>query len=484
MDHYPESQQPDGANEEAPMTHAITDPIGEINKFDFRNEERYVYKARKGLDEQIVAEISALKGEPQWMREFRLESLKIFKCKPMPQWGGLIDIDFQEIYYYIKPTDRQGRSWDEVPEEIKRTFDRLGIPEAERKYLAGVKAQYESEVVYGSLREELAQRGVIFTDMDTAVREYPDLVRQYFGTIIPPADNKFAALNSAVWSGGSFIYVPPGEQIEFPLQAYFRINAANMGQFERTLIIVDEGASCHYVEGCTAPMYSSDSLHAAVVEVVAHRGARVRYTTIQNWANNIYNLVTKRAVAYADALVEWVDGNLGSRLTMKYPSVYMREPGARAEILSVAFAGPKQHQDAGAKVVHCAPHTASRIVSKSISRGGGRSSYRGLVRIEKGAHHSKSNVVCDALILDPQSESDTYPYIEIEARDVAVGHEASVSRIGEEQLFYLMSRGLTEPEASTMIVSGFIEPLVKELPMEYAVEMNRLIALQMEGSVG
>jgi len=460
------------------------DLIGEINKYDFRNEERFVFRTRKGLNAEIVAEISEMKGEPQWMRDFRLKSLEIFDSKPMPTWGGQIGIDFQDIFYYLKPTDHQGRSWDDVPEEIKTTFDRLGIPEAEKKFLAGVKAQYESEVVYGSLREELSKQGVIFTDMDSALREHPDLVREYFATIIPATDNKFAALNSAVWSGGSFIYVPPGVHIEFPLQAYFRINAANMGQFERTLIIVDEGASCHYVEGCTAPMYSTESLHSAVVEVISKRGARTRYTTIQNWANNIYNLVTKRAVAYQDALVEWVDGNLGSRLTMKYPAVYMVEPGARAEILSVAFASGGQHQDAGSKVVHAAPHTSSRIVSKSISKNGGRASYRGLVKVEKGAKKSRSNVVCDALILDPRSRSDTYPYIELEDQDVMVGHEASVSRINEEQLFYLMSRGLTEPEASTMIVAGFIEPLVKELPMEYAVEMNRLIELQMEGTVG
>ncbi|NUQ63905.1 MAG: Fe-S cluster assembly protein SufB [Pirellulales bacterium] len=458
--------------------------FAEINKYDFRNEERYVFKSRKGLDDRIVAEISEMKGEPDWMRRFRLESLKVFESKPVPRWGGDININFQDVYYYIRPTDRQQKSWEDVPEDIKRTFDKLGIPEAEKKFLAGVKAQYESEVVYGSLREDLTARGVVFTDMDSAVREHPDLVREYFSTIIPPTDNKFAALNSAVWSGGSFIYVPPGVHIDFPLQAYFRINAANMGQFERTLIIVDEGASCHYVEGCTAPMYSTESLHSAVVEVIAKRGARVRYTTIQNWANNIYNLVTKRAVGYGDSLVEWVDGNLGSRLTMKYPAVYMKEPGARAEILSVAFASAGQHQDAGAKVVHLAPHTASRIISKSISKNGGRSSYRGLVRIEPGAKRSKSNVVCDALILDPRSRSDTYPYIELQEQDVMVGHEASVSRIGEEQLFYLMSRGLSEAEASTMIVAGFIEPLVKELPMEYAVEMNRLIELQMEGSVG
>jgi Fe-S cluster assembly protein SufB len=458
--------------------------VGEINKYDFRNDEKYIFKSRKGLDVDIVHQISDMKNEPQWMRDFRLKSLEIFNSKPMPHWGGKIDINFQDIYYYIKPSDHQGRSWDDVPEEIKTTFDKLGIPEAEKKFLAGVKAQYESEVVYGSLREELGNQGVIFTDTDSAVREHPDLVREYFSTIIPPTDNKFAALNSAVWSGGSFIYVPKGVKIDFPLQAYFRINAENMGQFERTLIIVDEGAQVHYVEGCTAPMYTTESLHSAVVEIVVKRGARCRYTTIQNWANNIYNLVTKRAVAYGDSMMEWIDGNLGSRLTMKYPSVYMLEPGARGEILSIAFASAGQHQDAGAKVVHCAPHTSSRIISKSISKNGGRSSYRGLVKVDKGAHKAKSNVVCDALILDPKSRSDTYPYIEIDEQDVTVGHEASVSRIGEEQLFYLTSRGLSEAEASTMIVNGFIEPLVRELPMEYAVEMNRLIELQMEGTVG
>jgi Fe-S cluster assembly protein SufB len=458
--------------------------LGEINKYDFRNDEHYVFKARKGLDRQIVEEISAMKNEPAWMRDFRLKSLEIFNSKPMPLWGGQIGINFQDVYYYLKPTDSQSHSWDDVPAEIKSTFDKLGIPDAEKKYLSGVKAQYESEVVYGSLREDLSKQGVIFTDTDSAVHEHPDLFREYFSTIIPPTDNKFAALNSAVWSGGSFIYVPKGLKIEFPLQAYFRINAANMGQFERTLIIVDEGAQVHYVEGCTAPMYSTESLHSAVVEVIAKRGSRVRYTTIQNWANNIYNLVTKRAVAYGDSLVEWVDGNLGSRLTMKYPAIYMLEPGARGEILSVAFASAGQHQDAGAKVVHCAPHTSSRIVSKSISKNGGRASYRGLCKVMPGAKKSKSNVVCDALILDPRSRSDTYPYLEIEEQDVLIGHEASVSRIDEEQLFYLASRGLSEAEASTMIVSGFIEPLVKELPMEYALEMNRLIELQMEGTVG
>ena len=463
---------------------AANESVGEINKYDFRTESKAVFKARKGIDAEIVKQISEMKNEPEWMRDYRLKGLEIFYSKPMPKWGGAIDINFQDIFYYLKPTDKQGKTWDEVPKEIKDTFDRLGIPEAEKKFLSGVKAQFESEVVYGSLKQDLADQGVIFTDTDSAVRDYPELVKEYFGTIIPSTDNKFAALNSAVWSGGSFIYVPKGVKIEFPLQAYFRINAENMGQFERTLIIVDEGASVHYVEGCTAPMYTSESLHSAVVEIICKRGSRCRYTTIQNWANNIYNLVTKRAVAYADATMEWVDGNLGSKLTMKYPSVYMLEPGAHGEILSIAFAAKGQHQDAGAKLVHCAPNTTGQIISKSISKGGGRASYRGLVRVEKGAKNSKCNVVCDALILDSKSRSDTYPYIEILEKDVSVGHEASVSRIGEEQLFYLMSRGLSQAEASTMIVSGFIEPLVKELPMEYAVEMNRLIQLQMEGSVG
>lgn len=458
--------------------------LGEFNKYDFRTETKSVFRARKGLNREVVAQISEMKGEPDWMRDFRLKSLKIFESKPMPKWGGAIDLNFQDVYYYLKPTEGQGKSWDDVPQEIKDTFDKLGIPEAEKRFLAGVKAQFESEVVYGSLQEELTTQGVIFTDTDTAVREHPELLREHFATIIPPTDNKFAALNSAVWSGGSFIYVPPGVKIDFPLQAYFRINAESMGQFERTLIIVDEGAEVHYVEGCTAPMYSTESLHSAVVEIVVKKNARCRYTTIQNWANNIYNLVTKRAVAYENSLMEWIDGNLGSRLTMKYPAVYMMEPGARGEILSIAFSSTGQHQDAGAKLVHCAPNTSGRIISKSISKNGGRSSYRGLCKVEKGATGSKSNVVCDALILDPDSRSDTYPYIEIDEQDVSIGHEASVSRIGEEQLFYLMSRGLSEAEASTMIVNGFIEPLIKELPMEYAVEMNRLIQLQMEGSVG
>ncbi len=458
--------------------------VGEINKYDFRTETNSIFKARKGLDEEIVRQISELKKEPQWMLDFRLHALQVFNSKPMPKWGGAINLDFQDIYYYIKPTEQQGRTWDDVPAEIKDTFEKLGIPEAERKYLAGVKAQFESEVIYGSLKEDLADKGVIFTDTDTAVREYPELLREYFGKIIPTEDNKFAALNSAVWSGGSFIYVPKGVKIEFPLQAYFRINAENMGQFERTLIIVDEGAQVHYVEGCTAPMYSTESLHSAVVEIMVKKHGRCRYTTIQNWANNIYNLVTKRAHAYADAVMEWVDGNLGSQLTMKYPAVHMLEPGARGEILSIAFANKGQHQDAGAKLVHQAPNTTGQIISKSISKNGGRSSYRGLARVDKGATGSRCNVVCDALILDDISRSDTYPYIEVLEQDVSIGHEASVSRIGEEQLFYLTSRGLSEAEASTMIVNGFIEPLVKELPMEYAVELNRLIQLQMEGSVG
>ena len=466
-------------------TDAVDKPqFAEINKYDFRTVTTGVFKARKGVDAEIVNQISDMKSEPEWMRDFRLESLKIFESRPMPKWGGGINIDFQDIFYYLKPTAGQGKTWEDVPAEIKETFERLGIPEAERKYLSGVKAQFESEVIYGSVKQELTDQGVIFTDMDTGLREYPDLVREYFATVIPPTDNKFAALNSAVWSGGSFIYVPPGVKIEFPLQAYFRINAENMGQFERTLIIVDEGAQVHYVEGCTAPMYSSESLHSAVVEVIVKKNGRARYTTIQNWANNIYNLVTKRALAYRDATMEWVDGNLGSQLTMKYPAVYMMEPGARGEILSIAFSGKGQHQDAGAKLVHVAPNTTGRIVSKSISKNGGRSSYRGLVKVESGAHGSKCNVVCDALILDEKSRSDTYPYIEVAEQDVQIGHEASVSRIGEEQLFYLMSRGLTEAEASAMIVNGFIEPLVKELPMEYAVELNKLIQLQMEGSVG
>jgi Fe-S cluster assembly protein SufB len=454
-------------------------------KFGFHDEDRFVFKSRRGLDPEIINQISEMKGEPKWMRDFRLRSLEIFGQKPLPAWGGnLRDIDFQNIYYYVKPTDTEKKSWEDVPAEMKRTFDRLGIPEAEQKFLAGVGAQYDSEVVYHKIKESLEKQGVIFLSCDHGLKEHEELFRQYFGTVIPPTDNKFAALNSAVWSGGSFIYVPKGVHVEVPLQAYFRINTKDMGQFERTLIVVDEGAWVHYVEGCTAPIYASDSLHSAVVEIIVKPGARCRYTTIQNWSNNVYNLVTKRATAYRDATMEWVDGNLGSKLTMKYPSVYMMEPGARAEILSIAFAGRGQHQDAGGKVVHAAPHTSSKIVSKSISKDGGRAGYRGLVKVAKGAHDCKSTVNCDALLLDEASRSDTYPYMEIEEDQVTIGHEATVSKIGDEQLFYLQSRGINKDEAAAMIVSGFIEPIVKELPMEYAVEMNRLIQLQMEGSVG
>jgi Fe-S cluster assembly protein SufB len=458
--------------------------IGEY-QYGFRDEEDYVFKSKKGLSREIVEEISAMKGEPEWMRDFRLKALDYFNKRPMPNWGAdLSDIDFGDIYYYIRPAEKMGRNWDEVPEYIKNTFEKLGIPEAERKFLAGVGAQYESEVIYHSLREDLEKQGVIFLDMDSGVREHPDLVKQYFGTIIPANDNKFAALNSAVWSGGSFIYVPEGVKIEIPLQAYFRINAENMGQFERTLIICAPGSYVHYVEGCTAPTYSTNSLHSAVVEIVVQEGARCRYTTIQNWSKNVYNLVTKRAAAYKNATMEWVDGNLGSKVTMKYPAVWLMEPGARGEILSVAFASDGQHQDAGGKVVHVAPDTSSQIISKSISKGTGRSSYRGLVKVYKGAENVKSNVVCDALLLDETSKTDTYPYIEIEEERVSVGHEATVSKVADEQIFYLMSRGLTEDEAMSMIVNGFIEPIAKELPLEYAVELNRLIQLEMEGSVG
>ena len=454
-------------------------------KYGFHDDVAPVFKSRKGLNKEIINQISDMKDEPDWMLEFRLEAYEIFKAKPDVKWGGyLASLDFDDIYYYVKASDRTERNWEDVPEDIKNTFDRLGIPEAERKFLAGVGAQYDSEVVYHSAREEFEKIGVLFLDTDTALKEHPEIFREYFGTVIPSLDNKFAALNSAVWSGGSFIYVPPGVKVDYPLQAYFRINTENMGQFERTLIIVDEGAEIHYVEGCTAPTYSSESLHSAVVEIICKPHSRVRYTTIQNWSGNVYNLVTKRAMAYEGATMEWVDGNLGSKLTMKYPSVYMVEEGAHGEILSIAFSGANQHQDAGGKVVHLAPNTTSRIISKSISKNGGRSSYRGLLKVAENATGCKSHVVCDALMLDSDSRSDTYPVIEVDAADVTVEHEARVSKIGEEQLFYLMSRGLSEEEASAMIVNGFIEPLVKELPMEYAVEMNRLIQLQMEGSIG
>jgi len=454
-------------------------------RWGWRDPESFVFKPKKGLSERVVEEISWLKSEPDWMRGFRLQAYRRFLDKPLPTWGAdLTGIDFQNIYYFLRATDRMGRSWDEVPESIKNTFDRLGIPEAERKYLAGVSAQYESEVVYHQVKEELSKQGVLFTDMDTAVKEHPEIVRRYFSKVIPPGDNKLAALNSAVWSGGSFIYVPPGVRVEVPLQAYFRINAENVGQFERTLIIADEGAFVHYVEGCTAPVYSSDSLHAAVVELVALPHSRIRYTTIQNWSANVYNLVTKRAVAHEDAVVEWVDGNLGSKVTMKYPSVVLRGRRAHGEVLSLAMAGAGQHQDTGAKMIHMAPETSSLIVSKSVSKDAGRTSYRGMVRVTPRARHAKSSVRCDALLLDEASRSDTYPYMDIQEQGAEVGHEATVARIGDEQLFYLMSRGIEESDASAMIVRGFIEPITKQLPMEYAVELNRLIELQMEGSVG
>jgi Fe-S cluster assembly protein SufB len=462
----------------------ILEGIGEY-KWGFRDPDQLVFKARKGLDREVVLQISAMKGEPEWMLEFRLKALEHFLQRPMPTWGGdLSQLNLDEIYFYAKPTEKEGRSWDEVPENIKETFNRLGIPEAEQKFLSGVGAQYESEMVYHSIQEHLAKQGVIFKSIENGLRDHPDLFREYFGKVIPIEDNKFAALNSAVWSGGSFVYIPPGVKVDLPLQAYFRINTAELGQFERTLIIADEGSQAHYVEGCTAPIYSTESFHSGVIEIVVKRGARIRYTTIQNWSTNMYNLVTQRALVYSGATMEWVDANLGSKLTMKYPSCYLLEDGAHGEILSMAFARSGQHQDTGGKVLHFAPNTSSKITSKSISKGKGRASYRGLLKVHKGAKNMKSNVVCDALLLDHESRSDTYPYIEIDEDDVTIGHEATVSKVGEEQLFYLMSRGLSEEEATTMVVSGFIEPLVKELPMEYAVEMNRLIQLQMEGSIG
>ena len=454
-------------------------------KYGFFDAEKYVFKAKRGLSPEVVKEISWMKNEPEWMTKFRLRALQIWEKKEMPTWGAdLSTIDFQNIYYYLKSTEKQGKTWDDVPADIKNTFDKLGVPQAERKFLAGVAAQYESEVVYHSLHKELASKGVIFTDTDSALRDHPDLFKEYFGTIIPPGDNKLAALNSAVWSGGSFIYIPKGVKVEIPLQAYFRINAENMGQFERTLIICDEDSFVHYIEGCTAPIYTTDSLHSAVVEIIVKRGARCRYTTVQNWSTNVYNLVTKRAVAYGDATMEWVDGNLGSQITMKYPSIYLMEPGARGDVLSVAFAGKGQHQDAGGKAVHVAPNTSSNIVSKSISKNGGRTSYRGLVKVYPGAKNSKSFVRCDALLLDDQSRSDTYPTTEVDEEQVKIGHEATVSKVSDEQLFYLQSRGITKAEAETMIVNGFIEPFTKELPIEYAVELNRLIQLEMTGSIG
>jgi Fe-S cluster assembly protein SufB len=442
--------------------------------------------ARRGLNDEVVGDISRLKNEPQWMLDLRLKALRLFDKKPMPSWGSdLTGIDFQNIKYFVRSTEKQATTWDELPEDIKRTYDKLGIPEAEKQRLiAGVAAQYESEVVYHQIREDLEEKGVVFVDTDTGLREHEDLFREYFGSVIPVGDNKFASLNTAVWSGGSFIYVPPGVHVDIPLQAYFRINTENMGQFERTLIIADEGSYVHYVEGCTAPIYKSDSLHSAVVEIVVKKNARVRYTTIQNWSNNVYNLVTKRATCAEGATMEWIDGNIGSKVTMKYPAVFLLGEHAKGETLSIAFAGEGQHQDAGSKMVHAAPHTSSSIISKSVARGGGRTSYRGLVQVMEGAHGSKSNVVCDALLVDTISRSDTYPYVDIREDDVQMGHEATVSKVSEDQLFYLMSRGLTEEEAMAMIVRGFVEPIAKELPMEYALELNRLIELQMEGAVG
>jgi Fe-S cluster assembly protein SufB len=455
-------------------------------KFGWADSDAYADDVPRGLNEAVVRNISMRKNEPQWMLDMRLKGLKLFERKPMPAWGAdLSGIDFNSIKYFVRSTEKQAASWDELPSDIKNTYDRLGIPEAEKQRLiAGVAAQYESEVVYHKIREDLESQGVLFLDTDTALKEHEDLVREYFTSIIPAGDNKFAALNTAVWSGGSFIYVPKGVQVEIPLQAYFRINTENMGQFERTLIIVDEGAYVHYVEGCTAPIYSSDSLHSAVVEIIVKKGGRCRYTTIQNWSTNVYNLVTKRAAAHEGATMEWIDGNIGSKVTMKYPSVWLLGEHAKGEVLSVAFAGERQHQDAGAKMVHVAPNTSSQIVSKSVARGGGRTSYRGLVQIQEGARSARSTVKCDALLVDTVSRSDTYPYVDVREDDASIGHEATVSKVGEDQLFYLMSRGLSEDEAMAMVVRGFVEPIARELPMEYALELNRLIELQMEGAVG
>ncbi len=462
-----------------------TQPIVGDYKYGFHKPENYIFKSKKGLDRGVVESISGHKSEPEWMRAFRLRALLMFEKKLLPPWGAdLSTINFDDIFYYIKPTMGNVSSWEDLPKDIKDTYDKIGIPEAEKKFLSGVSAQYESEVVYKSVQSMLTKKGVIFLDMDSGLREYPEIVKQYFGTVIPPGDNKFSALNSSVWSGGSFVYIPAGVHVDLPLQAYFRINAANMGQFERTLIIAEEGSYVHYVEGCTAPIYTTDSLHSAVVEIIVKKGARVRYTTIQNWSTNVYNLVTKRARVEEEGVMEWVDGNLGSKITMKYPSIYLMGKKARGEVLSIAYAGPGQHQDAGGKAVHVASETTSQIISKSISRGGGRTSYRGLIQVNKGATKVKSKVVCDALLLDEDSRSDTYPTMKIDEQEVTIEHEATVSKIGDEQMFYLQSRGIDKGQAQSMIVNGFIEPIVKELPLEYAVEMNRLIQLQMEGSVG
>ena len=458
----------------------------DYSKYDFKDStDMYVHLSKKGLSKETVISISKLKNEPQWMLDFRLRAFDVFMKKPMPNWGAdLSTIDFQNIYYYAKASEKTEKNWDDVPENVRNTFDKLGIPEAEKKFLAGVGAQYESEVVYHHLREDLEKQGVVFLDTDTALKEKPELLKKYFGKIIPPEDNKFSALNSAVWSGGSFIYIPPGIKVDMPLQAYFRINAENIGQFERTLIIVDEGAEVHYIEGCTAPVYSSESLHCAVVELVALKDAKLRYTTIQNWSSDVYNLVTKRAHAYEGATVEWIDGNIGSKITMKYPGIYLLGERAYGETLSVAFAGKNQHQDTGAKMLHLAPNTTSKVTSKSVSRLNGRSTYRGLLKVVKGATNVKATVRCDALLLDDTAKTDTYPYMEIDAEDATVTHEATVGKIGDEQIFYLMSRGFNEEEALSLIVNGFMEPFTKELPMEYAVELNRLIKLEMDGSVG
>ena len=477
---------PEREAQSAPLTQEET--LATLGRYDFGWSDPDVAgsSARRGLSADVVADISRLKNEPAWMLEFRLKALGLFEKKPMPRWGAdLSGIDFDNIKYFVRSTEKQAATWEDLPADIKNTYDKLGIPEAEKaRLVSGVAAQYESEVVYHQIREDLEEQGVIFLDTDTALREQPELFREYFGSVIPSGDNKFSALNSAVWSGGSFIYVPPGVHVDIPLQAYFRINTENMGQFERTLIIVDEGAYVHYVEGCTAPIYKSDSLHSAVVEIVVKKGGRCRYTTIQNWSNNVYNLVTKRAKAYEGATMEWVDGNLGSKVTMKYPAVLLMGEHAKGEVLSIAFAGEGQHQDAGAKMTHLAPHTSSTIISKSVARGGGRTSYRGLVRVNPNAHHSRSTVKCDALLVDTISRSDTYPYVDVRTDDVSMGHEATVSKVSDDQLFYLMSRGLTEDEAMAMVVRGFVEPIARELPMEYALELNRLIELQMEGSVG
>jgi Fe-S cluster assembly protein SufB len=470
-----------------PKNEAIADLNLEEYKYGFRTEYESIFSTQPGLSEEVVRQISAHKGEPEWMLEFRLKALEIYYAKPMPKWGGdlsNLEAVLDEIYYYMKPQERMERSWDDVPQEIKDTFEKLGIPEAERKVLAGVGAQYESEMIYHSLKKEWEDKGIIFESIEDGLRKYPDLFREHFATVVPPEDNKFAALNSAVWSGGSFVYIPKGVKVDTPLQAYFRVNAEKMGQFERTLIIVEEGAQAQYIEGCTAPVYSTESFHSGVIEIIVKPNARFRYVTIQNWSHNMYNLVTQRAMVNEHATMEWIDGNLGSKLTMKYPSCYLVGEGAHGEILSVAFAANGQHQDTGGKVIHAAPNTSSQIISKSISNGTGRATYRGLCKIYEGAENAKSNVECDALLLHETSRTDTFPYIEIEEQTASVGHEASVSKIGEEQLFYLMSRGLSEEEAAAMIVRGFIEPIAKQLPLEYAVELNRLIELEMEGSVG